>query len=76
MTPVFKSKVGAYSYSLEVATAHSFISARLWDGGKTHPRHARLLQRISPSLLMFDSSMEIAADIHNLSLVKNGPSIK
>ena len=76
MTPVFKSEVGAYSYSLGVATAYSFISTKLWNESKRHPRHARLLQRLSRSLLIFDSSMEITADIHNLRLVKNGPSIK
>ena len=75
MTPVFKSELGAYSYSLGVATAYSFISAKVWNAGKTHPRHARVLQRLSRSLLIFDSSMEIAADIHNLRLVHNGPLI-
>jgi len=29
MTPVFKSELGAYSYSLGVATAYSFVSAKM-----------------------------------------------
>jgi hypothetical protein len=76
MTAVFKTEVGAYSYSLGVATAYSFIAAKLWNAGKEHPRHARLLQRLSRSLLIGDSSMEITADIHNLSLMNHGTSIK
>lgn len=76
MTPVFKTEVGAYSYSLGVATAYSFIAAKLWNAGKEHPRHARLLQRLSRSLLIGDSSMEITADIHNFGLMNHGPSIK
>jgi hypothetical protein len=76
MTPVLKSEVGAYSYSLGIATAYSFISAKLWNAGKEHPRHARLLQRLSRALLIGDSSMEITADIHNFSLINQRPSIK
>jgi len=76
MTPVFKSEIGAFSYSLGVATAYSLISAKLWNAGKRHPRHARLLQRFSRSLLIGDSSIEITADIHNLGLRHHGPSIE
>ena len=68
MTPVFKTEVGAYSYSFGVATAYSLISAKLWNSGKEHTRHTRLLRRLSRSLLIGDSSMEITTDTHNLSL--------
>lgn len=76
MAPVFKSEAGAYAYSLGVAAAYSFASAKLWNAGKQHPRHARLLQRLSRSLLIVDSSMEIAVDIHNLNLMKQQPLVK
>ena len=73
---MFKSDVGAYSYSLGVAAAYSIIAAKLWNASKDHPRHARLLQRLSRSLLIGDSSMEVAADIHNLSLTYAGSAIR
>jgi len=74
MTPVFKSDMGAYSYSFGVATVYSIISAKLWNASKNHPRHAPLLRRLSRSLLIGDSSMEIVTDVHNFSLRHPGPS--
>ena len=68
MTPMLKHAAGAYSYSFGVATAYSFISAKLWDAGKDHPRRARLFQRLSRALLIGDSSMEFIANVHNLSM--------
>jgi hypothetical protein len=76
MTPVFKSSVGAYSYSLGIAATYSIVSATLWNASKNHPHHERLLRRLSRALLMGDSAMEIAADIHNLSIMDPGPAIK
>ena len=70
MTPVFETGVGAYSYSLGIATAYSLISARLWNASKDHPRHARVLQRMSRALLITDSSMEYTAVIRNLTIAK------
>lgn len=75
MTPMLKTTVGAYSYSLGIATTYSFISAKLWDASKDHPRHARLLRTLSRALLIGDSSMEITADVHNLSIVDPGSRI-
>lgn len=66
MTPIFKNPAGAYSYSFGVATAYSFLSARLWNAGKDHPRRAWLLQRLSRVLLIGDSSMEFLVDVHNV----------
>lgn len=68
MTPMFKTTAGAYSYSLGLATAYSFLSARLWNASKDHPRHARLLRTLSRVLPIGDSSMEVNADVHNLDL--------
>jgi len=68
MTPVFKSDAGALSYSLGVAAAYSILSAKLWNASKNHPRHAKLLQRLSRSLLISDSSIEITTDVHNFDL--------
>lgn len=76
MTMMFKSDVRAYSYSLGVAATYSILSAKLWNASKDRPRHARLLQRLSRSLLIGDTSMEITADIHNLSLTNTAPLIK
>ncbi len=68
MAPVFKNQAGAYAYSFGVAAAYSVLSAQLWNASKNHPRHARFLQRLSRFLLVADSSLEIATDIHNLHL--------
>jgi hypothetical protein len=68
MTPVFKSRAGAYSYSFGIAAAYSLLAAHLWNAGRDHPHHARLLQRMSRLLLIGDSSMEIAAGMHNILL--------
>jgi hypothetical protein len=76
MAPVFKSSVGAYSYSLGIAATYSIVSARLWNASKNHPHQEKLLKRLSRGLLMADSAMEIAADIHNLSIMDPGPAIK
>ena len=69
MTAVFKSDAGAYTYSFGVAAAYSILSAELWNAGKNHPRHGKVLQRLSRSLLIGDSSMEVATDVHNFRLV-------
>lgn len=63
--------MGAYTYSFGVATAYTFISARLWNESKGHPRHTRLLQRLSRGMLISDSSMEITADVHNLNTAQS-----
>ena len=76
MTPVFKSTVGAYSYSLGIAATYSIVSATLWNASKNHPHHEKLLRRLSRGLLMADSAMEIGADIHNLGIMDPGPAIK
>lgn len=74
MTPMLKNTVGAYSYSLGIAATYSFLSARLWNASKDHPRHARVLRTISRVLLMGDSSMETAADVRNFSIMGAAPS--
>jgi hypothetical protein len=75
MTPVFKTQVSCYSYFLGIAAAYSFVSSKLWNAGKNHPRHARLLRRLSRSLLIGDSAMEAAVGIHHLSLGRSGRSM-
>lgn len=69
--PVFESATGAFSYSFAVATACSLISAKLWNRSKEHPRHARLLRRLSRALLIGDSTMEITADFRNLDISRS-----
>jgi hypothetical protein len=75
MAPVFKSSIGAYSYSFGIAATYSLVSAKLWNASKNHPHHARLLRSLSRALLIGDSSMEVTADMHNLSIMDPGPSI-
>lgn len=76
MTPVFKSEAGAYSYSFGVATAYSFLSTKLWNASKNHSGHARFLRGLSRSLLIGDSSMEMAIGFHNLSLGQPGHPVQ
>ena len=70
LTPMMKTTVGAYSYSLGIAAMYSMLSAKLWDAGKDHPRHARLLRAISRTLLVGDSSMEMTVDVRNFTIPK------
>ncbi|MGH9607956.1 MAG: hypothetical protein ACRD3N_19890 [Terracidiphilus sp.] len=74
MTPMLKTTAGAYSYSLGIAATYTFISSKLWNASRNHPRHARLLRTLSRTLLIGDSSMETAADIHNFSIKSSGPA--
>ena len=73
MTPMLKSGVGAYSYSLGVAAAYWYVSNKVWNATKNHPRHARLLHFLSRGLLVGDSAMEMTADVGNLTITPAVP---
>jgi hypothetical protein len=73
MTPMVKTTLGAYSYSLGVAATYSIVSAKLWNASKNHPNHARLLRILSRALLVGDSSMEINADVRNFTITNSAP---
>lgn len=64
LTPVFKSSVGAYSFSVGVATGVTLISWWLW---KRH-RHPKVFHGIARLGLMEDSAFDADADVNNIHL--------
>lgn len=74
MTPMFKTTIGVYSYSLGIAATYSFLSLKLWNASQNHPRHARLLRTLSRALLIGDSLTETAADVRNFTITDLGPA--
>jgi hypothetical protein len=68
LAPVMASGVGAYSYSIAMASAFTFGSRALWNHGE-HSRHRTIYHLAARAVLAFDLHSELEDPINNWRLI-------